>query len=244
MGVQGLLSALGINRPGTVLSQKGVVKIPGFLSKRSAAALYEVVTGSYAEIQQAIGTARASFEPIFLDQFETWNALYYPQLLPILKKTNPGLHDRVAAVAADVEAAQRRHLKGWALCHDRVYFRKHRTKATQIAWHIDADAAGMSGYGPDSINIWLPLQDVGVLAPSIEFVPGSHHLMKRLPLLPTGQAARTDEWVNEQFSDVRWTPQASLGDAIVFSQWTLHRTQTAGASGTERTSCEFRFIGA
>ncbi len=250
MGMQRLLSPLGLNRqsatlenPSATLEEKGVVKVSGFLSPQSAAALCEIVDGSYAEIRNAIETDRTSFGPAFLNQFETWNALWCPELLSTLQRINPPLFARVTAINAEIRVAQERLFGSkWTLCQDRVYFRKHRTRATLIAWHIDADAAGMTGYGSDSINIWLPLQDVGSSAPSIEFITGSHLYMKSIPLLPSAQATRTDDWANEHFPNAGWTPHASLGDAIIFSQWTLHRTQTKNTTGFERTSCEYRFV--
>jgi hypothetical protein len=55
-------------------------------------------------------------------------------------------------------------------------------------------------------------------------------------------AARDNAWVDSTFPQQRWAPEAVVGDAVVFSQWTLHRTQILEGARFERTSCEFRFI--
>jgi hypothetical protein len=38
------------------------------------------------------------------------------------------------------------------------------------------------------------------------------------------------------------TPQLAVGDALIFDQFVLHRTQNAGSADAIRTACEFRFV--
>jgi hypothetical protein len=37
-------------------------------------------------------------------------------------------------------------------------------------------------------------------------------------------------------------PQLQLGDALIFAQFTLHRTQNVGTKKAVRKACEFRFV--
>jgi hypothetical protein len=54
---------------------------------------------------------------------------------------------------------------------------------------------------------------------------------------------RTDDWV-DAIPGRKWAPVMQLGDAAVFDQYTLHRTQVMLHSDQfARTSCEFRFLG-
>ena len=126
----------------------------------------------------------------------------------------------------------------------RSFLRRRSDKTpTMIAspWHMDADTAG-TAQGPERcINVWLPLQDVGSTTPSLEFVLGSHVQMKTMEFVGTGYY-RTDDSVNA-LAGRKWRPVMRPGDAAVFDQYTLHRTQVLRSDQFARTSCEFRFLG-
>jgi hypothetical protein len=65
--------------------------------------------------------------------------------------------------------------------------------------------------------------------------------MRSLPLLPAATAARTDEWVAEHFPvHARWVPELESRDLLVFSHYTLHRTQVLDLPIVRRLSCEWR----
>lgn len=224
--------------PKDKLERDGVVKVKGFLNHADVTKLQKLVALSYSEIDTAITSGRHSIDPVFVDQFKTWNAVWAPLLVDRSQEVVTLWNEVQAAIT---KAERRLFGAQWNLRLDRTYFRKHHSQKTLINWHIDADAAGMIGYGPESINVWMPLQDVGTDAPSIEFARGSHIYMKQQPVLPAGQASREDDWVRDTFPNSRWTPIAKPGDAIVFSHWTLHRTQISGMKTHQRSSCEFRF---
>jgi hypothetical protein len=63
--------------------------------------------------------------------------------------------------------------------------------------------------------------------------------MRRLPLLVDAARYRDDEFVAAIGSS--FTPELNPGDALVFDQFTLHRTQCVASPATVRISCEFRF---
>ena len=114
-----------------------------------------------------------------------------------------------------------------------------------MPWHIDADAAATAICSADSFNVWLPLAEVGNTAPSLEFVLGSHLRMRELPLLGLDieQRYRSDDWVAATVAaGERWTPVLEPGDAVLFDQYVLHRTQQSPVNNPVRDSCEFRFM--
>jgi hypothetical protein len=90
--------------------------------------------------------------------------------------------------------------------------------------------------------MWLPLTRVGGGAPSLEFLPASHRVMRDIPPLGGNARYRSDEWVRSTVPGRTWTPAAAPGDAILFDQFTLHRTQVADFADPSRLSCELRFV--
>ena len=90
------------------------------------------------------------------------------------------------------------------------------------------------------INVWMPLDAVGTDLPSLEIVPRSHTAMRRVAML-TGKDRHRDEAFVRALGPTS-IPQLQLGDALIFDQFTLHRTQNVGAKGAARKACEFRFV--
>lgn len=221
----------------------GVVKIAGFLSADIAARLAQLVDGAYRVARSELD-AGSDVDPVLAENLLGWNGLVQEQLAPLLSRAAPTLEIERAAIAAAIGAeVQRLFGPRWLAVPSRSFFRRlepGRNGEAGVAWHIDADAARMDGFGDDSLNVWLPLVPVGGDAPSLEFVPGSHRLMRGLPLLPDAYRNRSDDWVRAHDGGLRWIPQASPGDALIFGQHTLHRTQVGALAG--RTSCEFRFL--
>lgn len=245
MNLKARLVDAGLLAPAKFFESYGVVRIKGFLSKSEAAELLNLVNACYVEVGKAIEDGDATaLDETFRSQYSVYNAIWSPPLTEILKARRPDLYATWEVVAANIHNAQARIFQDrWAICPKRVYFRRHKTEKKYLPWHIDGDAAGMWNFGKDTINVWLPLQDVGNgRAPSLDFVPKSHVAMKKLPLLRNNEAIRDDGWVSENVSAERWTPRAGLGDALIFSHWTLHRTQTQKTVAPERASCEFRFV--
>jgi ectoine hydroxylase-related dioxygenase (phytanoyl-CoA dioxygenase family) len=132
-----------------------------------------------------------------------------------------------------------RHFFGdeWQFYADRSYFRRHIGVAKKVPWHIDADGAAIGRQ--QCINVWLPLDPVGRDLPSLDVVPHSHATMRSIPMLTGEHRYREDAFVARIGS--AYTPVLNPGDALVFDQFTLHRTQCVGTPETIRTACEFRF---
>lgn len=120
-------------------------------------------------------------------------------------------------------------------------------------WHYDADFMGQTG---EMINVWLPFKDVGSDLPGLTFLKNA---ADRAHCLATYQDwARTHWTVNDrsrvvpEFKDTEslagmlghalelHTPLVAAGDALVFNQMTLHRTQEVEATEGVRPSIELR----
>jgi hypothetical protein len=147
-----------------------------------------------------------------------------------------GLYDSVAEharlAASDALLSRTRLIP--ALC----LFRNHDGKRTHIAWHADADAAGGAEHDP-CFNVWVPLVPVGKDRPSLQFVLGSHRVMRGLPLRDPQASSLTEEWVKDNLPGDAWTPIMEPGDVVIFDHYTVHRTQPM--THTEpRYSAEFR----
>ena len=148
----------------------------------------------------------------------------------------PILYDRVAGAAE--QAA--RSILGWRtrLIPSHCVFRRYTEAITHVPWHIDADGANTIAFDA-CFNVWVPLVPVGRDRPSLEIIPGSDAIMRRLPLREPRRANLSDEWVRDNLPSERWCPELSPGDVLIFSHFTAHRTQTMG-NHPPRVSGEFR----
>jgi Phytanoyl-CoA dioxygenase (PhyH) len=224
------------------MEANGVAKISGLLSAQTLADLQMVVDRSYAAIDRRI----ARGEPIDADlagDFRLWNGINNKLVGPLLTAYEPELAPQWSALLTKIESSFWALLgPSWRFCPEVSWFRRHNDEAKFVAWHIDADAATAGVYGITSINMWLPLGKVGGAAPSLEFLPASHRVMRDIPALEGGERYRSDDWVRSTVPGRTWTPAAAPGDAILFDQFTLHRTQIADFTDPSRLSCELRFV--
>lgn len=126
---------------------------------------------------------------------------------------------------------------------EKSYFRRAAIDTSSaVDWHCDAEAASMMSYGRDCITAWIPLEPVGLTLPSLEFVVGSNAILSEQSTHLMLSQNRPDDWV-EELPGERMVPHINdleLGKAIVFSQYTLHRTQKLKVDRS-RTNCELRF---
>lgn len=98
------------------------------------------------------------------------------------------------------------------------------------------------------VNVWIPLSACGVEAPGLEIVLGSW--IEQLPVSPPSNArfavehAMIDpELVFASFGrDALWHPHFELGDAMLFSGATAHRTYATPTMNRGRMSIELRLI--
>jgi hypothetical protein len=224
------------------MEANGVAKISGLLPAQTLADLQMVVDRSYAAIDRRV----ARGEPIDAElagDFRLWNGINNKLVGPLLAAYEPELAPKWSGLLSAIESSFSALLgPSWRLCPEVSWFRRHDDEAKFVAWHIDADAAAAGGYGITSINMWLPLTSVGGAAPSLEFLPASHLVMRDLPALEGSARYRSDEWVRSTVPGGTWTPAAAPGDAILFDQFTLHRTQIADFADPSRLSCELRFV--
>jgi hypothetical protein len=224
------------------MAESGVAKICGLLPAQKVASLRTVVDGSYSALDREIARGK-SIDEDFANNFRRWHGINNKHIGPFLAAHEPALASQWSGLLSEIESTVLTLLgPGWQPCPDVSWFRRHHDQAKYVAWHIDADAATAGVYGTSSINMWLPLGSVGSTAPSLEFVPGSHLVMPDVPALKGGERQRSDEWVRNTVPGQTWTPTAVPGDAILFEQFTLHRTQVADFADPSRTSCEFRFV--
>ena len=223
----------------------GVTKVGAFLAPADAEGLKQIVAVIYDLLDRETQRG-APINAGLADNFKKWQGVWLKEVGAFLYAQSPALERNLTTAIASVEAAFARAFpdRRCQLCLDRTFFRRVAGAHTFVGWHTDADAANMTVYGGDSVNAWVPLQPVGgeaSRAPTLEFVPGSHVKMRDAPTLPRDLATR-NTWVDTTFPQQRWAPEAVVGDAVVFSQWTVHRTQRLKCTPVERTSCEFRFV--
>jgi len=215
------------------LLDDGVTIVRGFLGDAETAALQRLV----GEVYQAMAACPQIPDPGMAENYKRWNGVWLRPLPQFLKGN--ALATRYSQAAAKIARRTRSLLGGdWRLYPPRSYFRKYTGAEELVPWHIDADAAGIGR--AESINVWLPLNAVGANSPSLEIAAGSHRKMRALPLLTEGSRYRDDSFAASAGSAII-VPRLDPGDAAIFDQFTLHRTQPM-AGVLDRTSCEFRFI--
>lgn len=115
----------------------------------------------------------------------------------------------------------------------------------KLGWHRDADAAGTEALGEAAI-VWTPLDDVGAGAPSLQFLRGSHRVLRRVApsfsstgryeILDDGSAFAARHCPGAEVA----TPMLAAGDAVLFDQHVLHRTQPLSGIVQGRRSLECR----
>jgi hypothetical protein len=226
-----------MNDPAGELATNGATIVPGFLSADRAAQLRQTVDEIYAHLESVQQFSNRRFG----DSFRNWHGVWLKHLPAVLEHTRPALNARYHEMLQSVEM-EVDHLfgRGWRFFAKRSYFRRHIGLAKKVPWHIDADAAAIYKIAASVINIWLPLDPVGDDLPSLDIVPRSHAVMRRVPLLTGNDCYRDDGFVSAIGAAA--TPRLEPGDALVFDQFLLHRTQRTGSENSIRTACEFRFI--
>ncbi len=234
-----VLAPNGDRGPARQLAEEGLVIIPKLLKFDESAELKLVTNAVYASMGGS--SELAATDPDFDKNFQAWGGVWLKKLPLYLAKSEPDLAARYEAIRALIEA-RARELFGskWTMYPDRSYFRRQQpqTKSGKTRWHIDADAAALNQR--DCINVWMPLDVVGRELPTLEIVPKSHLTMRNVPQLPASSPWRDEEFVASVGAPV--APILNPGDALVFDQFTLHRTQVIGRLDFVRTACEFRFM--
>ncbi len=114
---------------------------------------------------------------------------------------------------------------------------------THLPFHQDQTVVGSR-----LVNIWIPLVACGRDAPGLEVVAGSWDQLVP-PADPSGpghivERARIDETavLAAYPTEAMLRPEFSVGDAIVFSGATIHRTHIAPGMNRARTSIDMRLV--
>ena len=219
------------------LAANGAIVVRQFLSAEETANLRPTVD----EIYGCMAVCRQFDNRKLGENFRICHGVWLEHLPEFLRSARPDLERRYGRSLAVIEAQTRRLLgEQWRFFAKRSYFRRHFGVAKQVPWHIDADAAAIYRLAASVVNVWLPLNPVGEELPSLEIVPGSHLVMRRTRLLIGKDRYRDDAFVCKIGAPS--TPRLQPGDALIFDQFLLHRTQLVGAKKAVRTACEFRFI--
>ena len=196
------------------------------------------LTATVHAIYDALSAAETIADPHLADHFRTWNGVWIKSLPQFLASTEPELGTRLQRLLVSVSSRMQRLLgEDWYLLEKCSFFRRPTSPTSLLRWHIDADGA-QTGTAT-CVNVWLPLDRVGVDLPSLDLIPGSHRAMRELPLLTDGDYDRDDDFAAGLGRAV--TPRLAPGDALIFDQYTLHRSQPTARKAFSRTSCELRF---
>ena len=226
-----------MTRPAEQLAADGAAVVRGFLAPDDAADLRRTVNDIYAYMKSC---ERISHRQLRF-HFNLWHGVWLRPLPKFLRKARPDLAQRYDQVLGRIEAQVKRTFgPDWQFFPKRSYFRRHMGMIRAVTWHVDADAASIFLVAGEAINVWMPLDKVGTDLPSLEVVPHSHEVMRKIPMLAGKDRYRDDAFVGTigQAS----APQLDVGDALIFDQFTLHRTQNVGSKDIVRTACEFRFV--
>lgn len=219
---------------GAALARDGFAIMRGFLRPLEAKLLRELVGAIYQEM----ATTDHFPDEQMADHFRRWHGVALAHMDEFLAaRQSPMLPSYRRLLSLIAWRTRRRVGIGWQLYLERCYFRRHYGAGKSVPWHIDADAAALDR--GNCINVWLPIERVGDRLPSLELVRGSHHAMRFVPQLRGDDRSRDISFVRA-FGPSS-APILDPGDAIVFDQFLLHRTQCVEHDDFERSACEFRF---
>ncbi|HWX84714.1 MAG TPA: phytanoyl-CoA dioxygenase family protein [Xanthobacteraceae bacterium] len=226
-----------MTQPAENLATEGATVVRGLLAPDEAANLRRTVEEIYAFMDSC-----ERFPNRLLGvNFRVWDGVWLKALPGFLRQARPDLAERYEQSLRLVESQIKRLLgPKWRYFPKRSYFRRNRGSGTRVAWHADADAATIFRVAASAINVWMPLDAVGTDLPSLEIVPRSHTAMRRVAMLTGKNRHRDDAFVS--LLGPSSIPQLELGDALIFDQFVLHRTQRVGAKEAVRKACEFRFV--
>jgi hypothetical protein len=115
--------------------------------------------------------------------------------------------------------------------------RRQGKKSAYVVWHRDAHAVKTNDDG-DCFNCWVPVDSVGVDRPSLQISCGSH---RDWSIRPVDYASLDNPTHDEVVANYPIeTAMLDPGDILIFSHFTLHRTQPMEESHG-RISGEYRF---
>jgi hypothetical protein len=226
-----------MTQPAENLTTDGVAIVRGLLALDDATSLRRTVEEIYA----VMDSCECFSNKLLGNNFRVWDGVWLNALPAFLRQARPDLAERYEQSLRLVES-QIKHVvgRGWRYFSKRSYFRRQRGMGKKVGWHADADGATIFRIAASTINVWMPLDAVGKDLPSLEIVPRSHIVLRGVPMLTGNNRSRDDAFVGGLGPSS--VPQLELGDALIFDQFILHRTQNVGAEDALRMACEFRFV--
>jgi ectoine hydroxylase-related dioxygenase (phytanoyl-CoA dioxygenase family) len=215
-------------KPSAVLARDGAAVVRGFLDHAEASALKATVEQLFSTLAACIDSAQAETA----HHYRTRQAIWLGELPVFLKANNPALLPPYEALIDRVTQRTRALFgAGWQPYPSRSFIRRMNPEL-RLPWHLDADAARLDH--SHCCNVWLPLDSVGTSRPSLEMMLGSHRKLRV-------SVKQKDAPALVASLGKPWSPKLDFGDALVFDQFTYHRSQIVEGGGGTRTSCEFRF---
>ena len=145
----------------------GYLSYPGFLSREEIAGLKEGVLSAV----ELMGKRKVAGGGASLEEGDSYYDKVFTQRLNLWRinekvksyMLNPGLGRMLCALA---------NVQGMRVWHDQTLIKEPYGNPT--AWHLDNPY--WSFYSPDSISIWIALEDATLQNGCMYFVPGTHKL--------------------------------------------------------------------
>jgi ectoine hydroxylase-related dioxygenase (phytanoyl-CoA dioxygenase family) len=224
-----LANLLALSRkPSAVLARDGAAIVRGFLDRDEASELKATVEELFSGLAACTSFANGDMA----HHYQSRQAIWLRELPAFLQANNRALLPRYQACIDRVTDRTRALFgAGWQPYLSRSFIRRMNPEL-RLPWHLDADAAKLDH--PHCCNVWLPLERVGTARPSLELILGSHRKLR-------ASVKQKDAPALLASLGKPWSPRLDLGDALVFDQFTYHRSQIIDGSDGIRTSCEFRF---
>jgi hypothetical protein len=234
----------------TLYRENGVFLFQGLLSPQEVETLRRIGTMAYAIGEAIVSSAPPDQLPGEIsDGLLTYGWISWTRLKAWLGSSGTRLGDqldeivdKIGSVAKAVYADPTVELlEGFSM------IRRQRKsppagELTVVPWHRDFSFVGPAGIDR-SVNFWIPLTEVGEVAPSIEVIVASHSHMVNIPDETPGVTNIAEQWVSDHLgTHSRWVPHCKPGDVMVFDHQTIHRTQPmAVQAATDRMNFEMRW---
>jgi ectoine hydroxylase-related dioxygenase (phytanoyl-CoA dioxygenase family) len=219
---------LPAKKPSAALARDGVAVVRSFLDHAEASALKTTVEELFSTFAACTVFAQAEMA----QHYQARQAIWLGELPAFLEANNAALLPKYETLIASVtQHTQALFGSGWQPYLSRSFIRR-MTPELRLPWHLDADAASLDH--SRCCNVWLPLDSVGTSRPSLELILGSHRKLR-------ASVKQKDAPGLVASLGKPWSPRLAFGDALVFDQFTYHRSQIIEGGEGARTSCEFRF---
>jgi ectoine hydroxylase-related dioxygenase (phytanoyl-CoA dioxygenase family) len=215
-------------KPSAILVRDGAAVVRDFLNLAEASSLKATAEELFSTLAACTDFAQAEMAY----HYQTRQAIWLGELSFFLNANNRALLPRYEALIDRVTQRTRALFgAGWQPYLSRSFIRRMNPEL-RLPWHLDADAARLDH--AHCCNVWLPLDSVGTSRPSLEMILGSHRKLR-------ASVKQKDAPALVESLGKPWSPRLEFGDALIFDQFTYHRSQIVEGSDGDRTSCEFRF---